>query len=155
MGSRDQVREDPCRARALERVAFRCESARCAPPLATQEVSGKHFSRSFGVRTLCLLRPRCFSSLLACPGLPRPFRTPPHPPAVPWVPEVMAASSKLLPKVEGQGRGGAHLARRDALERRRREQAPERPSSSLGAPGPAPGPGVKGRDLRLPRPGGT
>lgn len=64
-----------------------------------------------------------------------------------WAVEPMAAASERLSKVAGQGEGRGAPGEAGRAERRRRELAPARRSSSLGAPGLAPGLGAEGWGL--------
>ena len=111
--------------------------------LATQEVSRKPLSRAFGVRTLPPVPTMLQSAPRSPPTLPptsRPHHTPKR--------SVGAGGNggRLEAATEGGGSGRGRGAPGEAgrVERRRREDAPEQPSSSLGAPGPTPVSG-KGR----------
>lgn len=143
------MREDPCRARALDSLVFRCGRSQ-----RVCEVLRRRPCRSLlGASSSSDLR--CVDTL---PPTPTMLLSTPHSPLAPGdtqrlshgsephhtsKPSVGAGANggRLRAAIEGgrSGRGRGAPGEAERAERRRRERAPERRSSSLGAPGLAPG----------------
>lgn len=151
----------PRRARAQQRLAFRCGRARDGRAGARTRVSGKPLSRTFGVQTACLLRPQCGRTLLTRPFAPNqrhsatlpPFRTPSPLQTLGgrWS-QWRAPGRRYRRWPAREGRGAPEKAGR--AERRRREQAPVGLCSSHRTPEPARGAGEgEGLGLAPPRAG--